>query len=1739
MQRETIYLCDMNKKGCGNMKRYLAWILVLLLLITAMPMAGTAGAEETGQGVFILPAAIREVQEQAFAGNANLKMIVIPNTITSIGKEAFKSCTALSEVTIAGRDVTISDDAFLNCSPDMVFYAHDDSNVALWAMAHGYRCESLDEGTDNFARFEALLAHGGFDAEILLSGTYASKCLIVRTQVDHLPDISAYHPIDIYRSDEHLYYVQFEDEETTEACYTMLDTLEGVYVEPDRVGEGDSVSAQSVNIASYWGTNDTMGFDVYAPFVAAQNPSRRVTIAVIDSGVNQSVWNGAITDARSVVGGSALTSSNPHGSKVASIINDCIGENTDYVSLMPIKIETSSSKYRTTVIIEAIKHAANHGADIINLSWGWDENTPTSPEVSRQIGFAQNKGIIVVAAAGNGSGNVMFPANCDGVLSVSALTYSEATGYSVKSRTGGISYTAPGTYLSTGSYQPVDAAGDKLGVASTSFAAPQITAALALIKLDKNIASGNAISMLNNCCLKPSEMNLGSSECGNGLPQLDRLAVIKTTDIILENADDISIPTRLFLGEHDNEFLLTWTIVPSDATQKKVTVSSSEPSIVSCKQFGNASALISAKAIGDATITVTNGEVSKQFDLHVEQPVTQIIITGSDGNLITGENVQLSAVVLPADATNQNVAWESTNEQVASVENGLVSAKCEGTATIICRSLDGYGTSAQLNVQVVDVPPAESITLTAEGKEIVDDSVTLEKGELLKLNAQILPAEALQEVIYNVYPSSILSITDNGVVKAEKTGTATIVATASTGKNVTAFLTVNVVINPVSIVVSAEKSVLDIGEITTVTAELQPADATETAVTWTSGNTSVARVNKTSGVVTAVSSGTAVITGTTRNGKQASVEITVRKPITITFDANGGNCTVKERGAYSGYAIGNLPTAERENYAFAGWYTERNGGVRASEDSAYTADTTLYAHWEGLPFTIIFDANGGECETESRTAKVGAELGALPTPTKAYYTFRGWYTDAQFGDEVTAEYTHPNTDDLRLYAHWTANSYTMTFDKNGGACDTAVRLGVVDSPIGDLPVATRDYYIFDGWFTEADGGDEITEDYVRNTDLPIRVYAHWTPMTYIMEFDANGGVCEVSNKTYFVDTDIGELPVPTRDGYNFSGWYIEAETPAIHVTPTYQQANTNTVMVTARWTAMPYVVMFKPNGGSCKEESRLAHVDTPLGDLPVPTRDYYTFIGWFTAAEGGERVDATYQKSTTQPLFLYAHWEPMTYCITFDPNSGTCAETSRNGLVGEAIGKLPVPEKAYYSFDGWYTAESGGTLITEKYKQDVNDDLTLYAHWTPGTYTITLDANGGSCETAAITGTVDASIGTLPKPTKDYCIFKGWFKENGEAVSDGYVQSTTESFTLTARWEWMTYTMEFNANGGIMTSDVSRINTFQVNTPCGELLVATREYYTFDGWYTAATGGTQVKAGYKHPNTSTIMLYAHWTRNTCTITFNANGGSCSTASKPMNCGDAIGTLPTPTRTHYSFDGWYTAASGGNRISTSTVFTSATTLYAHWTVNQYTYTIRYVSSNGTVLKAEETMKKAYGSKATITPPTFAGYNTPSAQTVSWDTASKTVTFTYSPSSVAYSSFSGYRSESSPKEGYSAEIQYQNRTANSVQIRVVWSETLYGMGSTYNAYQGRFSGDCNGVKIPDTVVVPLNKWASAAGAGVNRTETQASSWITVPLTTTGSTSVRVHVEYYLYNANGTQMYPTAYRVYETWSVAIPAY
>ena len=250
-----------------------------------------------------------------------------------------------------------------------------------------------------------------------------------------------------------------------------------------------------------------------------------------------------------------------------------------------------------------------------------------------------------------------------------------------------------------------------------------------------------------------------------------------------------------------------------------------------------------------------------------------------------------------------------------------------------------------------------------------------------------------------------------------------------------------------------------------------------------------------------------------------------------------------------------------------------------------------------------------------------------------------------------------------------------------------------------------------------------------------------------------------------------------------------------------------------------------------------------------------------TVSYGGQRAELTINRSGSTTAKQYT--------VTFNANGGSVSTRSKTVTYGGTYGTLPTPTRSGYTFNGWYTAASGGTRIYAATSYSRSGDQTLYAHWTRNAttakrYTVTFNANGGSVSTRSKTVTYGGTYGTLPTPTKSG--------------------------------------------------------------------------YTFNGWYTAASGGSRVYASTKYSRSGNQTLYAHWTKKATTrrytVTFNANGGSVSTRSKTVTYGGTYGTLPTPTRSGYTFNGWYTAASGGSRIYASTKYSRSSnqTLYAHWTKN---------------------------------------------------------------------------------------------------------------------------------------------------------------------------------------------------------------
>jgi uncharacterized repeat protein (TIGR02543 family) len=262
---------------------------------------------------------------------------------------------------------------------------------------------------------------------------------------------------------------------------------------------------------------------------------------------------------------------------------------------------------------------------------------------------------------------------------------------------------------------------------------------------------------------------------------------------------------------------------------------------------------------------------------------------------------------------------------------------------------------------------------------------------------------------------------------------------------------------------------------------------------------------------------------------------------TVVFDANDGTCGTAMANYPMGKAYGQLPEAEKDGWAFAGWWTEREGGTRKTAKNIATNEgcRTLYAHWLPLTQEATFDANGGVCDTATRWYAAGGTYSPLPEATRAHHAFSGWFTETDGGKRIY-ESTAVGEDETRtFFAHWVRVEQEVAFDARGGTCASTDAAYAFGGRYSSLPDASREHYAFDGWFTEPEGGNLISVGTAVTEEGICTFYAHWSLVEQVVTFDANGGTCETETGTYAIGGTYGAFPEATKGSLDFDGWWTD------------------------------------------------------------------------------------------------------------------------------------------------------------------------------------------------------------------------------------------------------------------------------------------------------------------------------------------------------------------------------------------------------------------------------------------------------------------------------------------------------------------------------------------------------------------------------------------------------------------------
>lgn len=188
------------------------------------------------------------------------------------------------------------------------------------------------------------------------------------------------------------------------------------------------------------------------------------------------------------------------------------------------------------------------------------------------------------------------------------------------------------------------------------------------------------------------------------------------------------------------------------------------------------------------------------------------------------------------------------------------------------------------------------------------------------------------------------------------------------------------------------------------------------------------------------------------------------------------------------------------------------------------------------PAKVKFEGEGGTPEFDYIYVEPGSQIGTLPTATRTRYSLDGWFTDPVGGTQITSS-TIIN-DHTTYYAHWTQTEALVKFDARGGTPAEQTMTVTIGNQLGSLPTATKHESTLIGWFTAPDEtGTQISASTVITGDITF--YAHWDIATVEVTFDANGGSVDELRRDIIPDSQIGPLPVPTRPGYGFAGWYTD------------------------------------------------------------------------------------------------------------------------------------------------------------------------------------------------------------------------------------------------------------------------------------------------------------------------------------------------------------------------------------------------------------------------------------------------------------------------------------------------------------------------------------------------------------------------------------------------------------------------
>ena len=649
-----------------------------------------------------------------------------------------------------------------------------------------------------------------------------------------------------------------------------------------------------------------------------------------------------------------------------------------------------------------------------------------------------------------------------------------------------------------------------------------------------------------------------------------------------------------------------------------------------------------------------------------------------------------------------------------------------------------------------------------------------------------------------------------------------------------------------------------------------------------------------------------------------------------------GTTPIKTVTGNYGDAVAAPADPEKTGYTFTGW----DATVPATIPEA---DVTINATWEVNKYDVVWDVDG--VTTIVKDVPYGETIKKADDPVKTGYTFKGWngYTD---GMKMPAN-------DVTFTAVFEAETYTVTFDANGGAWDddatTKTVTGAYGSALEAPVVPSRTGYTFQAW----------------SPSVPTTMPAENATYTAIW---ATAGKVDYKVETYYMNTEgtYDGVEAVVTGGTATIDAYVKIPVDSAPTGFTYDADEANYIegvvagdgstVFKVYYERNSYKMTFTGNGGTINGNPDKVDTYYYGAQVAVPTaeRTGYDFTGWDAA------VPAT---MPAEDVTVNAQWTEAVYTATFKAYPGAFADGETSVTVkyayGEEIAEAAEPARDGYEFVAWEGYTEGMTMDAE--------DVTFTATWTEAYYDAVfytdeaLDAVTATTINAQYTKEYNVPI----DPAKEGYTFTGWNKViDGEATNlpgNLGVAGSAKVMPLGgeeyyATWEVNEYKLVYRANGGTYGDAANKEYLVAYGTANADMPVPaepTREGYSFNG-YNAELPETMPA--------QQVNMVAQWTINTYDATFDAGEGVFESTGETAETTEVTfeDTLyapeEEPVKEGYTFDGWKDADGNvyypGDEIGP--MGADDVTFKAEWIANEDTaYTVNhiYMDANGTYDAAE--------------------------------------------------------------------------------------------------------------------------------------------------------------------------------------------